>query len=48
MSLYIYRQGLSYFNISQAAAASSLVMVVSVAIAVFLLNLKGRAERRLY
>ncbi|MBV9281553.1 MAG: sugar ABC transporter permease [Chloroflexi bacterium] len=48
VSLYIYRQGLSYFNISQAAAASSLVMVVSVAIAVLLLNLKGRAERRLY
>lgn len=48
VSLYIYRQGLSYFNISQAAAASSLVMIVSIGIAVLLLNFKGRVERSVH
>jgi ABC-type sugar transport system permease subunit len=48
VSLYIYRQGLSYFNISQAAAASSLVMIVSLAIAVLLLTIQRRAQRAVY
>lgn len=48
VSLYIYNQGLKYFNISQAAATSWLVMIVSIVIAILLLKLKDRAEKAIY
>lgn len=44
-SLYVFKQGLQYFNISEATAASWLLLIVSFAIAGVVLGLKGRADR---
>lgn len=48
VSLYIYNQGLKYFNISQAAAASWLTMAVAMVIAVLLLKIKTKVEKSMY
>jgi multiple sugar transport system permease protein len=47
-ALYIYNQGLKYFNISQAAAASWLTMFFAMVIAVLLLKLKTKVEKSIY
>jgi ABC-type sugar transport system permease subunit len=44
-SLFIYNQGLKYYNISFAAACSWILMVVSIVIAFVLLRLKKRVEK---
>jgi multiple sugar transport system permease protein len=44
-TLYLYNQGLKYFNISQAAAGSWIITVICGVIAVALFKLRGRAER---
>jgi ABC-type sugar transport systems, permease components len=48
VSLYIYNQGLKYFNISHAAAASWITMIVAMVIAALLLKLKSLAEKSVY
>lgn len=46
-TLWIYNQGLRYFNIGQAAAASWILLIVCVLLALVILRLKNRAERSL-
>lgn len=47
-SLYIYNQGLKYYNISYAAACSWILMTVSIVIAFVLLKVKGKVEKSYY
>jgi ABC-type sugar transport system permease subunit len=48
VTLYIYNEGLKYFNISKAAAASWIVMIAAVAIAFLLLKMKSKVEKSIY
>ena len=45
LSSYIYKQGLRYFNIGSAAAASWMFLLVIVAIAIVMVRLRARAGR---
>jgi multiple sugar transport system permease protein len=45
LSSYIYKQGLRYFNIGRAAAASWMFLLVIVAIAIVMVRLRARAGR---
>jgi multiple sugar transport system permease protein len=44
-SLYVFKQGLQYFNISQATAGSWLLLVISFVVAGMVLALKNRVDR---
>jgi len=44
-SLYIFKQGLRYFDISQAAAGSWVMLGMALVIATIVLKLKGQADR---
>jgi multiple sugar transport system permease protein len=44
-TLWVYNHGLKYFDISQAAAASWILLVICVALAALVLALKSRVER---
>ena len=44
-SLYVFKQGLQYFNISEATAASWVLLVICFLIAAVVLGLKGHADR---
>ena len=46
-TLYTYNQGLKYFNISQAAAASWILLIICLALATVVLRAKNGVERRL-
>ena len=46
-TFWIYNQGLKYYNISTAAAASWILLVIALAMAVLILRAKDRAERRI-
>ncbi|MDF3038355.1 MAG: transporter permease, partial [Thermomicrobiales bacterium] len=45
LSSYIYKQGLRYFNIGSAAAASWMFLLVIVTIAIVMIHLRGRIAR---
>lgn len=45
VTLWVYDQGLHYFNLGEAAAASWLLLAVSLAIALTLLRLRSRMQR---
>jgi ABC-type sugar transport system permease subunit len=45
LSSYIYKQGLRYFNIGGAAAASWMFLLAIVAIAIVLVRLRARLGR---
>jgi multiple sugar transport system permease protein len=47
-SLYIYNQGLKYYNISYAAACSWILMIVSIVIAFVMLKVKSKVEKSYY
>lgn len=44
-SLYIFKQGLRYFDISQAAAGSWVMLIIAIVIATVVISLKSRADR---
>jgi ABC-type sugar transport system permease subunit len=44
-SLWVFNHGLKYFDISEAAAASWLLLLICLVMAVVVLRLKTRAER---
>jgi len=46
-TLWVYNHGLKYFDISQAAAASWVLLAICVALAALLLSLKSWVERRI-
>lgn len=46
-TLWVYNHGLKYFDISQAAAASWILLVICVALAAGVLALKSRVERQI-